>query len=170
MEAPTNYPYFTKDGWASVDPLATERSYRLKCRYCFVHSFSLLYRPAFRKLAKGDEIFSIEKESSDEQESQFIPVSSSVSSSQPQKKSIIETTFGSGGAFRPIHEKPMSEYRANFPTITSNTLQSCNSHAPLEEDCSERNFFRNRLDSRGKKLRKRRASDSDVSLAGGVYS
>ncbi|CAG5096470.1 Oidioi.mRNA.OKI2018_I69.XSR.g14632.t1.cds [Oikopleura dioica] len=146
VEAPTNYPYFTKDGWASVDPLATERSYRLKCR----------------KLAKGDEIFSIEKESSDEQESQFIPVSSSVSSSQPQKKSIIETTFGSGGAFRPIHEKPMSEYRANFPTITSNTLQSCNSHAPLEQDCSERNFFRNRLDSRGKKLRKRRASDSDI--------
>ena len=87
MEAPTNYPYFTKDGWASVDPSATERSYRLKCRYCFVHSFSVIYRPAFRKLAKGDEIFSIEKESSDEQESQFIPVSSSVSSSTRKRAS-----------------------------------------------------------------------------------
>lgn len=153
VEAPTNYPYFTKYGWASVDPSATERSYRLKCR----------------KLAKGDEIFSIEKESSDEQENQFIPVSTSVSSTQPQKKSITESTFGSGGAFRPIHEKTMSEYRG-FPTITSQHTQSQlqsvpSSHALAEEEeQTERTFVHKGLEvtSKKSKLRKRRASDSDI--------
>lgn len=152
VEAPTNYPYFTKYGWASVDPSATERSYRLKCR----------------KLAKGDEIFSIEKESSDEQESQFIPVSTSVSSAQPLKKSIIESTFGSGGAFRPIHEKPMSEYRG-FPTITSHTQLQSNTHAGLaenNEENTERTFLHKGLEgttgSKKPKIRKRRASDSDI--------
>jgi hypothetical protein len=123
----------------------------------------------FRKLAKGDEIFSIEKESSDEQENQFIPVSTSVSSTQPQKKSITESTFGSGGAFRPIHEKPMSEYRG-FPTITSqhNQLQSVPSSHQLaeEEEQTERTFLHKGLEvtSKKSKLRKRRASDSDVSF------
>lgn len=134
VEAPTNYPYFTKDGWASVDPSATERSYRLKCR----------------KLLKGDEIFSIEKETNEDAEN--LPSSPAAPvTSTPQKKVPIETTFGSGGAFRPIHEKNI-DFRG-AATVTPNMATPVDERVEIREKLERRRVFR-----------KRRASASEVDV------
>lgn len=99
VAAPVDHPYFTKTGWASIDPRLTEKRYRLSCR----------------PLQIDDEIFSLEKENSVKKVVDQHPQASMGEMSGPN----ITKLHSPASAFRPIqNEKP-----SNGKELLSSRLQ-----------------------------------------------
>lgn len=94
VDAPLDYPYFTKFGWASIDPRLTEKRYKLNCRILNI----------------DDEIFSIDKENSvkkvvEQNQNNTTQISVSHEMNAPNIAKLQHSSTSS--AFRPIqNEKP----------------------------------------------------------------